>query len=63
MENLEISDLPQVKKWKRQNILNWLSWNDKNGIYQDKEAKQEGYKPMTKKEALDVITRIVTENN
>jgi len=63
MQNIELSDLPNLVNWSRENLLNWLSWNDRNGIFTDKQSEAEGMQPMTKIEALEVINRIVTENN
>jgi hypothetical protein len=62
MQNLEISDLPNLKTWKRESLLDWLAWNDRNGIFTDKQSEAEGMQPMTKKEALEVIKSIL-ENN
>lgn len=63
MTNLEISDLPSLKSWKRESLIDWLCWNDSNGVFRDEDCKAEGMEPMTKKEALDLIKNIVTENN
>ena len=63
MKNLTLSDLESLKTWKRESLLYWLAWNDRNGIFTDKQSKSEGMKPMTKKEAIEFITRIITENN
>ncbi len=63
MQNIEISDLPSLENWSRESLLDWLSWNDRNGIFTDKQSEAEGMEPMTKSEALEVINRIVIENN
>lgn len=63
MKNLQISDLPNLKTWKRKNLLDLLAINDKNGVFTNEQSKAEGIEPMTKKEALKVIKRIVKENN
>ena len=63
MCQLEISDLASLENWERETLLAWLSWNDHNGIFTDKQSEEEGMQPMTKEEAIEVITRIVTENN
>lgn len=44
-----------LKKWSRVGITEWLQKNDSNGCYIDKLAKAEGYKPMTKKEAIEAV--------
>lgn len=63
MENLTLSDLPDLKTWKRESLLDLLARNDRNGVFTDKHSKAEGMPNMSKKEALEVITRILTENN
>lgn len=63
MTNLTLSDLASLETWKRETLLDWLAWNDRNGIFTDKQSEDEGMQPMTKEEAIEVITRIVTENN
>lgn len=63
MKNLELSDLPSLETWSRESLLNWLSWNDRNGIFTDKQSEAEGMEPMTKEEAIETITRIVIENS
>jgi hypothetical protein len=62
MWHFEKSHLPTLKNYKRETLLNWLSWNDRNGIFTDKQSKAEGMPPMTKKEAIETITRIINEN-
>lgn len=63
MQNIELSDLSSLETWSRESLLNWLAWNDRNGIFTDKQSEAEGMEPMTKEEAIEVITRIVAENN
>lgn len=62
MKNLQITDLPSLKKFKRETLLDMLAESDRNGVFTDKQSKDEGIPKMTKKEALEVITRIVSEN-
>lgn len=60
--HLEITDLPSLKTWKRQSLIDWLCWNDKNGVYSDKDCKAEGIEPLTKKEAIKAIKKIVFDS-
>lgn len=62
MENLTLSDLPVLTTWKRETLLNLLAQNDRNGIFTDAQSEAEGMEPMTKAEALEVIERLLTEN-
>ena len=36
-------------------LIEWLVWNDRNGVHSDKDRKNEGYKPYTKKEAIELV--------
>jgi hypothetical protein len=46
-------------------LIEWLIWNDRNGVHSDKDRKREGVKPYTKKEAIELIKsqRIGEYNN
>jgi allophanate hydrolase subunit 1 len=46
-----------LKKWSRIGIIDWLQGNDSNGIYTDELAKSEGYKPLTKNEAINLVIK------
>jgi hypothetical protein len=48
----ETTDLNSLS---RLELIEWLMYNDKNGSYTDKEAKQQGFKPLTKKEAIELV--------
>jgi hypothetical protein len=43
-------------------VINWLSWNDTNGIYQDKESKKEFGNTLTKEEAILIMKRQINDN-
>jgi len=62
IKNLQLSDLPDLKNYKRKTLLDMLARNDRNGVFTDKQSKDEGMENMSKKEALEVINRLVTEN-
>jgi neutral trehalase len=46
----------------RQEIINWLSWNDANGIYQDKQSKKEFGKILSKNEAIEIMRNQILSN-
>jgi len=62
MENLTLSDLTLLATWKRETLLDLLAENDRNGIFTDAQSEAEGMEVMTKAEALEIIERILTEN-
>ena len=41
----------------RNDVINWLCWNDRNGCYRDDDAIAEGYDPLTLEEARDIMRR------
>ena len=51
----------ELNLWSRENLIKWLSWNDKNGIYKDEESLMEIGKKICKEEAMEIITEQITE--
>lgn len=50
----------ELKKWCRQDLINWLKWNDKNGIYDDKQSLAEVGVVMTYEQGVEImISQIV----
>lgn len=46
----------------REEIISWLSWNDNNGIYTDKESLKEFGGKMSKQEGIEIMKRQIEEN-
>jgi hypothetical protein len=60
--NLKGNDLlNELNSWSRLDLIEWLSWNDSNGIYQDEESLDEIGTILSKEEALEIMTRQITE--
>jgi hypothetical protein len=60
--NLKEDDLiNELKSWSRLDLIEWLSWNDSNGIYKDEESLDEMGNVLIKEEALEIMTRQITE--
>jgi hypothetical protein len=59
MENVTIEDL---QTFNREQLIAWLSWNDRNGIYTDEDSEREGFEPITFEEAKEIAIRQKTEN-
>jgi hypothetical protein len=51
-----------LKDASREEIIMWLSWNDRNGIYTDKESLKEFGIKMSKKEGIEIMKRQIEEN-
>ena len=47
----------EVLKMDRRSLIKVLEWNDRNGIYSDEDSAAEGYPPITKEEAIEIIFR------
>jgi hypothetical protein len=60
--NLKGDDLlNELNSWSRLDLIEWLSWNDSNGIYKDEESLDEIGNVLIKEEALEIIVRQITE--
>jgi hypothetical protein len=51
----------ELISWSRLDLIEWLSWNDRNGVYRDNESLQEFGNTVSKEEAIEIITRQITE--
>ena len=51
----------ELNSWSRLDLIEWLSWNDRNGVYRDDESLQEYGNTVSKEEAIEIITRQITE--
>lgn len=48
--------------WSREDLIEWLCWNDKNGVYKDEQSLKEFGNILSKEEAIEIIIKQVTEN-
>jgi len=46
----------------RTDIIEWLMWNDRNGVYSDEASLREFGEVMAKEEGLEILLRQVEEN-
>ena len=67
-EYKDIVDIPLeklillVNSMTRQDIIEWLSWNDPNGVYSDDQSLKELGNMMGRDEGLEILLRQVEEN-
>jgi len=54
--------LPLLNILTRTEIIEWLAWNDPNGIYSDERSLKELGNVMSKEEGLEIMLRIIEEN-
>lgn len=62
---IEISDTEftdVIGNLSRHDIIEWLMWNDRNGVYSDIDSLREFGAVMTKEEGLEILLRQVEEN-
>ncbi|WP_121812982.1 hypothetical protein [Mucilaginibacter kameinonensis] len=51
-----------VNGMSREDIIEWLAWNDPNGIYHDEQSLKEFGNKMSRSEGLEILLRQVEEN-
>lgn len=51
----------ELSTWSRLDLIEWLSWNDPNGVYKDEESLSEFDNILSKEEALEIMIRQITE--
>ena len=50
----------ELNSWTREQLINWLCWNDGNGVYKDVDSMREFNNILDKNEAIKIITRQIT---
>ena len=53
--------LTELNSWSRLDLIEWLSWNDRNGVYKDEESLAEFNTILSKEEAVEIMTRQITQ--
>ena len=51
----------EISLLNRLQIIDWLQWNDPNGIYVDKQSREELGRIMTRKEGIEIMTRQIED--
>lgn len=51
----------ELNSWSRNELITWLRWNDPNGVYRDEDSLREFDNILSKSEAIEIITRQITE--
>lgn len=60
ISDTELADV--IGHLNRHDIIEWLMWNDRNGVYSDVDSLREFGVVMTKEEGLEILSRQVEEN-
>jgi len=45
------------KEMNREQLIDWLCWNDPNGVYRDEDSIREGMEILSYQEALDLYIK------
>lgn len=51
----------ELNYWSREALIEWLCWNDRNGVYRDEDSLREFGNTVSKVEAIEIITRQIVE--
>jgi hypothetical protein len=51
----------ELAKWSRQDLIDWLKWNDPNGIYRDEESMDELGNIMSYEEGVEIMIRQIIQ--
>ncbi len=51
----------ELNSWSRLDLIEWLCWNDRNGVYKDEDSLQEFGNTVSKEEAIEIISRQITQ--
>lgn len=47
----------EINSCSRETIINWLQWNDRNGIYTDEQSMKEFGNILSREEGIEIMTR------
>jgi hypothetical protein len=50
----------ELNSWSRLDLIEWLCWNDQNGIYKDEESLAEFNNILSREEAIEIMTRQIS---
>lgn len=52
----------QLNSWSRSELIDWLCWNDRNGVYTDDDSLREFGNILSKERAIYIITEMINES-
>lgn len=53
----------ELSKWSRIDLIDWLCWNDSNGIYKDADSVREFDNILSREEATEIMIRQISDGN
>ncbi len=51
----------ELNSWSRLDLIEWLCWNDRNGVYKDEDSLNEFGNIVSKEEAIEIMIRQILE--
>lgn len=51
----------ELNSWSREDLIEWLVWNDRNGVYRDEDSLREFDNVLGKAEAISIIIKQILE--
>ena len=51
----------KLNTWSRAELIDWLCWNDRNGVYTDEDSLREFGNILSKERAIEIITEMIYE--
>lgn len=51
----------ELNTWSRTSLIDWLCWNDRNGVYRDEESMREFGNILSKEEAIQIMTNQILQ--
>ena len=51
----------ELNSWSRLELIEWLCWNDRNGVYRDEDSLQEFGNTVSKELAIEIITKQIIQ--
>jgi hypothetical protein len=59
----EVELRTELKNWSRKDLIEWLTWNDSNGIYNDEQSMSEIGNIMTYNEGVEIMINQIIQKN
>ena len=50
----------ELNSWSRLDLIEWLCWNDRNGVYKDEDSLAEFGNVLSKEEAIEIMISQIT---
>lgn len=51
----------KLNSWSRMELIDWLCWNDSNGVYSDEDSIREFGSKLSKEGAIEIIIKQIME--